>query len=297
MVEAPTTVTVGFLIRATREASGLSQRELGQRVGKTQTGVNYWEKNKRNLTVHDLINVARALDVAPAALIPGGEVTPEPLPYELPLRTGRKAPHQTIYDANDVMIAAGMTPETAAWLVEQANAAEQVYRCPACQRAARWTDGTSRAAGDRVDEFWCRTCGAETPLNAMTRLSVDDLLQELADVRFACDRGHPEVAGLRAAITRVRRLSRMTIDASCRTHAIQQAEDTLTVLADQPSEAGAGTADDATIAAIVRFRNRAAALTDWANREFISQPEILQQVLVTIGKLNAALRGEEADHA
>ncbi len=40
------------------------------------------------------------------------------------------------------------------------------YRCPTCDRWAPWTDGMSVEAGDEHDEFWCQTCGAETPLSA-----------------------------------------------------------------------------------------------------------------------------------
>lgn len=43
--------------------------------------------------------------------------------FELPLRVGRSSPHQTIYDANDRMVASGTTPESAAWLVAIANQA------------------------------------------------------------------------------------------------------------------------------------------------------------------------------
>jgi protein gp37 len=39
-----------------------------------------------------------------------------------------------------------------------------LYQCPQCDRSAAWTDGRSLAAGDEVDEYWCQTCGAETPL-------------------------------------------------------------------------------------------------------------------------------------
>jgi hypothetical protein len=34
------------------------------------------------------------------------------------------------------------------------------YECPRCFRVAPWTDGI-----ENVPEFWCQTCGAETPLN------------------------------------------------------------------------------------------------------------------------------------
>ena len=118
--------TVGDLIRAHRTQRGLSQAELGRRVGKSQTGVNYWESGKRNLTVADLIDVAQALEVAAADLIPGGTCPPESIPFELPLRLGNKYPRQTIYDATEQMIAAGMTSEKARWLVNTVNGAHTV---------------------------------------------------------------------------------------------------------------------------------------------------------------------------
>jgi hypothetical protein len=47
-------------------------------------------------------------------------------PPVLPLRTGRKAPHMTVYDATDQrMVAVGITAEDAAWIVERVNAAER----------------------------------------------------------------------------------------------------------------------------------------------------------------------------
>ncbi|MGW5259649.1 winged helix-turn-helix domain-containing protein [Microbispora sp. NPDC004025] len=45
--------------------------------------------------------------------------TPEPPAYQLPLRIDRHG--QTIYDADDVLVAAAMTPRAALWLVEVAN--------------------------------------------------------------------------------------------------------------------------------------------------------------------------------
>lgn len=53
--------------------------------------------------------------VTPAVLEAGS------VEYRLPLRVGRQTPHQTVYDANEVMVAAGMTPGAAAWLVQTAN--------------------------------------------------------------------------------------------------------------------------------------------------------------------------------
>src|SRR5690606_3134394 len=43
-----------------------------------------------------------------------------------------------------------------------------VYGCSACGRSGAWTDGRAVRLGDDVDEYWCQTCGAETPLPAST---------------------------------------------------------------------------------------------------------------------------------
>lgn len=44
------------------------------------------------------------------------------------------------------------------------ESAEPEYECPTCFTIAPWTDGTVKAKGDERDEFWCQTCGFETPL-------------------------------------------------------------------------------------------------------------------------------------
>lgn len=43
-----------------------------------------------------------------------------------------------------------------------------VYGCPACGQSGAWTDGRAIRLGDDVDEYWCQTCGAETPMSACT---------------------------------------------------------------------------------------------------------------------------------
>jgi hypothetical protein len=50
----------------------------------------------------------------------------------------------------------------------------KLYRCPKCQRAARWTDGTVKAMGDERDEYWCQTCGEESPLEDCEVVRVPD---------------------------------------------------------------------------------------------------------------------------
>lgn len=41
------------------------------------------------------------------------------------------------------------------------------YRCPNCDRWAEWTDGIEESDDEGPDEFWCQTCGDETPLADM----------------------------------------------------------------------------------------------------------------------------------
>ena len=43
------------------------------------------------------------------------------------------------------------------------------FQCPRCERWAIWTDGKSTAAGDETDEFWCQTCGEESPLSVCAK--------------------------------------------------------------------------------------------------------------------------------
>lgn len=50
------------------------------------------------------------------------------------------------------------------------TAAEVLYECPRCSRPGAWTDGLVAAEGDPLDEFWCQTCGAETPLANCRRI-------------------------------------------------------------------------------------------------------------------------------
>lgn len=61
-----------------REAKGLSQEQLGARVGCTQGRISIWEKGK-NLTAfpkaQQIDQLAAALGVPPAALFPGGPIS------------------------------------------------------------------------------------------------------------------------------------------------------------------------------------------------------------------------------
>ena len=71
--------SVGQHIRASREALGWTQSDLAARLGRTQTAVSYWESGRRGLSLDDLLDVARALGVHSAELLPDGHARP-PLP-------------------------------------------------------------------------------------------------------------------------------------------------------------------------------------------------------------------------
>jgi Zn-dependent peptidase ImmA (M78 family)/DNA-binding XRE family transcriptional regulator len=73
---------VGERIRARREARGWTQGELAARLGRTQTAISYWESGRRGLSLDDLVEVAGALGVAGAELLPDRQGRP-PVPVLL----------------------------------------------------------------------------------------------------------------------------------------------------------------------------------------------------------------------
>ncbi|MCX6214655.1 helix-turn-helix transcriptional regulator [Spirosoma sp.] len=54
---------VGQLIRQTRKAKGLTQKELGEKLGVGEPTVNGYEGGKQNLTIETLQKIADALGV------------------------------------------------------------------------------------------------------------------------------------------------------------------------------------------------------------------------------------------
>lgn len=60
---------VGRALRAARERRGMTQRDLGLKIGRAHTSISYWEAGKRALTVDHLVMLADALGEDPAALL------------------------------------------------------------------------------------------------------------------------------------------------------------------------------------------------------------------------------------
>jgi transcriptional regulator with XRE-family HTH domain len=55
-------------LRQTREATGISQRELSQKLGETKTYISDIERGKRRLDMIEFYRIARALGHDPAVL-------------------------------------------------------------------------------------------------------------------------------------------------------------------------------------------------------------------------------------
>jgi transcriptional regulator with XRE-family HTH domain len=65
------TQAVSDKIREARLLAGMTQQQLADALGVTQTAVSYWESGKRDMGVGDLLAYAAALGVAAASLLPG----------------------------------------------------------------------------------------------------------------------------------------------------------------------------------------------------------------------------------
>ncbi|MEJ1250518.1 helix-turn-helix transcriptional regulator [Denitratimonas tolerans] len=61
----------GRRIRALREAAGISQEELASRCGLHRTYVGSVERGERNISLENIVTIARALGVDPGSLLEG----------------------------------------------------------------------------------------------------------------------------------------------------------------------------------------------------------------------------------
>lgn len=68
---SPATRAFGERVREQRHALGLSQEALAHRCGIHWTFVGQIERGLRNLSLHNLLKVARGLNVDPAELVRG----------------------------------------------------------------------------------------------------------------------------------------------------------------------------------------------------------------------------------
>ena len=61
---------LGAAVREARERIGITQSELGIRVGLSRTSITNIERGRQVVLVHQLLELSAALDVAAAALLP-----------------------------------------------------------------------------------------------------------------------------------------------------------------------------------------------------------------------------------
>ena len=56
-------VSIGKMIREARKEQGLTQKELGQKMGLTESTVTKYEKGKQNLSLDTVQTIANALGI------------------------------------------------------------------------------------------------------------------------------------------------------------------------------------------------------------------------------------------
>jgi transcriptional regulator with XRE-family HTH domain len=61
---------IGRTIRVRRKKIDITQEELAQRINLTRTSITNIERGRQKFQIHTLFDIARALDVPPAALLP-----------------------------------------------------------------------------------------------------------------------------------------------------------------------------------------------------------------------------------
>ena len=73
MRQDPVAAAFGERVRAARVAKGLSQEALAEAAGLHRTYVGSAERGLRNVSLHNILRLARALGVAPGELLDGLE--------------------------------------------------------------------------------------------------------------------------------------------------------------------------------------------------------------------------------
>ena len=68
----------GDLLRRARQAKGVSQAAIAPSVGLSRTSVANIERGRQRMSIHLLMDFARALDVEPCTLLPAVQIEPDP---------------------------------------------------------------------------------------------------------------------------------------------------------------------------------------------------------------------------
>jgi Zn-dependent peptidase ImmA (M78 family)/DNA-binding XRE family transcriptional regulator len=70
---SPQVAHIGARVRRVREAQGMSQGDLAERLGKSQAAVSQWESGRRTPAVDDLVAIAGVLDHDVREFLPGAK--------------------------------------------------------------------------------------------------------------------------------------------------------------------------------------------------------------------------------
>ena len=86
-MSAQPTYHIGDTIRVAREAHGLSQKQLADKIGVSQGAVNWWETGRANPKIDKVSALAETLDVPASLLVERvGDVPLHPDAVELAVR-------------------------------------------------------------------------------------------------------------------------------------------------------------------------------------------------------------------
>jgi len=70
----------GSRVRALREERNVTQEELAKRVDLSRTSITNIEKGRQRVLLHQMVEIANALDTEPMQLIPAPEPKSAPVP-------------------------------------------------------------------------------------------------------------------------------------------------------------------------------------------------------------------------
>jgi transcriptional regulator with XRE-family HTH domain len=85
----------GRLVKSGREALGMSQAELGGRIGLSRTSVTNIESGRQHVSLRQLIEIAQAIGRTPASLLPEAVVA---LPQGIRAEIRRKGYREDVSD-------------------------------------------------------------------------------------------------------------------------------------------------------------------------------------------------------
>lgn len=85
------TISPGTKIKELRQLSGMSQEELGRRVGVQRAAINKYEKNTvTNIPLSTIEKIANVFEVSPTYIVGWNDVSSNPLSAELKVLQGVK---------------------------------------------------------------------------------------------------------------------------------------------------------------------------------------------------------------